>query len=159
VKTAELEGAALDYWVARAEGYRFWLEQRGDYRLAVKQKPGAREPYKSHQQWETHKQRYIEITEFKQLEVGFFGEGIPKFSTDWASGGPLIQREHIWLSDESDEEDSGDAPVWIASMPPHVDFNNGRDLVQEGPTPLIAAMRAFVASKFGDEVEDIKDPT
>lgn len=145
MKTAELEGVALDYWVARAEGYRFWLEQRGEYRLAIKQKPGEREPYRRHQRWETEKQRYIEVTEFKQLKDGFFGEGIPKFSSDWASGGPLIEREGICtVRDDA-------ASPWGAGIP-GIAF-------ADGPTPLMAAMRAYVASKFGDEVEDIKEPS
>jgi len=29
----------------------------------------------------------------------------------------------------------------------------------EGPTPLIAAMRAFVASRFGEEIEMPSPPT
>lgn len=62
-------------------------------------------------------------------------------STDWLNGGPIIERERIWLSDDNQE--------WIASCRPHID-----DAIHSGPTPLIAAMRAYVASKFGDTVED-----
>ena len=70
-------------------------------------------------------------------------------STDWAQGGPLIEREkigiqrciraceyHGWLAlkDEPFHDRSGEDEVW-------------------GETPLIAAMRCYVSSKLGDEVE------
>jgi hypothetical protein len=57
-------------------------------------------------------------------------------STNWAQGGPIIEREGI------DIYQSG---VWIAEM----DCKH----TTEGPTPLIAAMRCYVASKLGDEVD------
>jgi len=62
-------------------------------------------------------------------------------STDWAQGGPLIEKHGIWLSDDNDESPE----KWIASV--------GGVHMQTGPTPLIAAMRALVAAKLGDEIE------
>ena len=59
------------------------------------------------------------------------------YSTDWAQGGPIIEREKITL--ESTGED------WMAYIRHDKEFF--------GPTPLIAAMRCYVASKLGDEVE------
>lgn len=68
-------------------------------------------------------------------------------STNWAVGGPIIERERI--STRSDDETLYGQPQnqWLAEHP---------DLgyAVEGPTHLIAAMRAYVASKFGDEVPD-----
>ena len=58
-------------------------------------------------------------------------------STDWAQGGPIIERERICLIDQG-----GD--YWQALWGWKEAF---------GPTPLIAAMRCYVASKLGDEVE------
>ena len=61
-------------------------------------------------------------------------------STDWAQGGEIIERESICIG-------SGmDAPTWYANkgLCKHHQF---------GPTPLIAAMRCYVASKLGDEIE------
>jgi hypothetical protein len=58
-------------------------------------------------------------------------------STDWAQGGPIIEREGIALYLYGDAE-------WNAHA--------GRK-ESIGPTPLIAAMRCYVASKLGDEVE------
>ena len=59
-------------------------------------------------------------------------------STNWAQGGPIIERETISL-DYAQEED------WAAKTPAYQ--------WAYGTTPLIAAMRCYVASKLGDEVE------
>lgn len=81
----------------------------------------------------------------------------PHYSTDWAQGGPIIEREGInveydgdWVYDPAnqapdDEPDNGDR--WLAAP-----WNNGT-LGQYGPTPLVAAMRCYVASKLGETVE------
>lgn len=61
----------------------------------------------------------------------------PEYSTDWAHGGPIIEQQGIALYLYGDYQ-------WNA----HV---GGRESV--GPTPLIAAMRCFVASHLGDEIE------
>ena len=62
--------------------------------------------------------------------------------TLWSQGGPIIEREGIstWVFDDV---------IWKAQNP----FASGVDQVFEGPTPLIAAMRCFIASKLGDEVD------
>ena len=66
-------------------------------------------------------------------------------STDWAQGGPIIEREGMQLQLE-------DIAEWHATM--WWDDEDGqREIVTRGPTPLIAAMRCYVASKLGDEVE------
>lgn len=58
---------------------------------------------------------------------------------DWSQGGPIIERERITLRCYTDA-------LWDASI--------GRlDYVSDGPTPLIAAMRCYVAFKLGDTVE------
>jgi hypothetical protein len=62
------------------------------------------------------------------------------YSTSWAQGGPIIERERIELVDDS--------PGWLA----RIDLW-AREIVVGGPTPLIAAMRCFVASKLGEEVD------
>ena len=66
-----------------------------------------------------------------------------RYSTDWAQGGPIIERERILIQPEIGKEGCGNA--WNAiSM---------QDTEDYGPTPLIAAMRCYVAYKLGDEVE------
>jgi len=71
------------------------------------------------------------------------GEYAP--SDDWAQGGPIIEREFIELTTTN----RSNAEIWEAIFP-----GRGEDaVVQYAPTPLIAAMRCYVASKLGDEVE------
>jgi hypothetical protein len=74
---------------------------------------------------------------------------VPEYSTNWAQGGPIIERERIaiWWA-KWDDIDSA-LPVWSA-----VRFNEDD---YYGPTPLIAAMRCYVASKLGEEVEVPKE--
>ena len=59
-------------------------------------------------------------------------------STDWSQGGPIIERERMHVQPAV-------GGIWQASLV------FGKQLF--GPTPLIAAMRCYVASKLGDEVE------
>ena len=77
-----------------------------------------------------------------QPHYGISGSSEPfNPSIDWAQGGPIIEREGILL------DQYHDFPNWAASCPPKSGFN------RFGPTPLIAAMRCYVASKLGDTVE------
>ena len=79
------------------------------------------------------------------------------YSTDWAQGGPIIEREGINTSvDYQDDALSLDmvqigwkANLWNNSVPGTSGFLQWA----YGPTPLIAAMRCYVASKLGDEVD------
>lgn len=61
-------------------------------------------------------------------------------STDWYQGGPIIEREQIatqfWTSEGE----------WEALI-------KGGFFASRGPSPLIAAMRCYVTSKLGEEVE------
>lgn len=66
----------------------------------------------------------------------------PMFSTDWSQGGPIIEREQLNLSCLGNNK----WEVW-----PNYGMND--TTYCKGPTPLIAAMRCYVASKLGDEVE------
>jgi hypothetical protein len=65
-------------------------------------------------------------------------------STDWAQGGPIIEREEISISREF-------TSAWAAwaSAP----IRDEAEAFGYGPTPLIAAMHCYVQSKLGDEVE------
>ena len=74
-------------------------------------------------------------------DVRFRGAYARKYSTDWAQGGPIIEREKISVWARDDE--------WAAES--FVPNQQGLECV--GPTPLIAAMRCYVASKLGDEIE------
>jgi hypothetical protein len=70
------------------------------------------------------------------------GEDRDFYSTDWAQGGPIIEREGIAVGKSWES--------WKA----FTDTSTG-----EGPTPLIAAMRCYVASKLGDTVNIPKELT
>jgi hypothetical protein len=73
--------------------------------------------------------------------VGWEPEGEDRdfYSTDWAQGGPIIEREGISIRQVLTD-------FWAAEV-------EAGDYEHDGPTPLIAAMRCYVASKLGDEIE------
>lgn len=67
-------------------------------------------------------------------------------STNWEQGGPIIERIEgllfkSWL--ESKSETKCEAHI----------HNYDGDWVAFGPTPLVAALRCYVTSKLGDEVQ------
>ena len=66
------------------------------------------------------------------------------YSTRWNAGGPILDREGIWTRTIDEGEDDPSCK-WRAVLPYRT--------VEVGPTPLIAAMRCYVASKLGDDVE------
>lgn len=63
--------------------------------------------------------------------------GIFNPSTDWSQGGPIIEREMIDLQCLPTKQGEF---IW-------------RTACADGTTPLIAAMRCYVASKMGDVIE------
>ena len=65
-----------------------------------------------------------------------------RYSTNWSQGGPIIEREQLALDYAGNNE-------WLSWD------SYGESIL--GPTPLIAAMRCYVASKLGDEVEIPKE--
>lgn len=80
-------------------------------------------------------------------EVGF----MYRPSTDWSQGGPIIERERISVR----RSDGQWVAEWWAdnsgmAKSPAQRFVHNRFMA--GTTPLIAAMRCFVASKLGEDV-------
>ena len=68
-------------------------------------------------------------------------------SIRWAQGGEIIEREKIgvwWATHYVDDEGQEYGNHWYAET--------AEGFVGDGSTPLIAAMRCYVASKFGDKV-------
>ena len=96
MRTLELTGAALDWAVAKAEGYTG---------VALESRTG---------EWYTP-------------------------SSDWAQGGPIIEREGISIRQVLTD-------FWAAEV-------DAGEYEHDGPTPLIAAMRCYVESKLGHEIE------
>jgi hypothetical protein len=66
-------------------------------------------------------------------------------SENWADGGPIIERE--WLDVTPWPNESDEDMRWQCKQ------HDSIDCVAFGPTPLVAAMRCYVASKLGNEVE------
>lgn len=67
---------------------------------------------------------------------------------DWSQGGPIIEREGIgfFRAPTPGNPEYGEE-LWVAS-------DAQDEYTQRGKTPLIAAMRAYVAAKFGEELPD-----
>jgi hypothetical protein len=63
----------------------------------------------------------------------------------WEHGGPIIERERIATGFDGFDDIDSALPIWSACK--YVGGVEGY-----GSAPLIAAMRCYVASKLGDEV-------
>ena len=59
------------------------------------------------------------------------------YSTNWAQGGPIIEREGITIFQTGRD--------WMGYI--------RHDTESFAPTPLIAAMRCYVTSKLGDDID------
>lgn len=72
-------------------------------------------------------------------------------STDWSQGGPIIEREigNLWKDNKLSDSDPD---LWTAASYRKTEYGTSV-AYQGGPTPLIAAMRCYVASKLGATVE------
>jgi hypothetical protein len=126
MKTSELTGAALDWAVAKCDGPNSMAScyYDEDVPLCLEEWPESL--------WEP--------------------------STNWAQGGPIIERESIFVLRE--QSDFKGRRLWAATSGANkaVGLNEDsiklyRDDFYFGPTPLIAAMRCYVASKLGDIVK------
>ena len=94
--------------------------------------------------WAVATCKYDELAA-KNIQYPEYAKHYPKVSpsTNWAQGGPIIERECIEVSCI---HTTGWTPnTWNARHPLRQRAN--------GPTPLIAAMRCYVASKLGEIVE------
>ena len=85
------------------------------------------------------------------------------FSTQWEHGGPIIERENITVRPifRAERTEHGSDIYrhdgWAAHIEPNAFWVTPQPF--SGPTPLIAAMRCYVASKLGDEVDTPKELT
>ena len=70
-------------------------------------------------------------------------------STDWAQGGPIIEIMGMGITrtNKTNEE------PWAACVAQYP----SADIYLHGATPLIAAMRCYVAYRWGDEVDVPKE--
>lgn len=120
MKVCDLSGALLDYWVLRAEG---WVDDRlRDMQM-------------------TRNGEYCIAGAAPKHAVN--GHCWRSPSTDWAVGGPLIERNGIQILFRISNGD------WIAKcMLGEFDYSGSESM-------LTAAMRAFVRNRFGDEAPDV----
>ena len=126
---SELEGALLDAAVANSEGLRFAISR------TMPDKPG---PYRC---------RILSSAE------------VFAPSSDWAHGGPIIEREKIALQFYGSHwgampHDTAGCEVPDLDDRKHAEMSNGWcPVMAVGNTALVAAMRALVRMRLGDEVE------
>jgi hypothetical protein len=118
LKTNELTGAALDWAVAKCVGMRVYVGHN-------------------------HTMTGPEISDAELVDMDVDGNTRYAPSTDWAQGGPIIEREGIDLYHQRQSDLS---VAWVAT-------GDSGESEHIAPTPLIATMRCFVASKLGDEVD------
>jgi len=72
-------------------------------------------------------------------------------SYNWAQGGPIIEREKLCVGHRHQAD-----PEYCPINDPATNCwarTTAGGYLSHGPTPLIAAMRCYVASKLGNEVE------
>jgi hypothetical protein len=93
--------------------------------------------------WAVARSENLRDADSMQAPLIFF-EG--NYSKEWDLAGPIIERERIDVWFEKFDADDAGLPIWGASI-----YDSRKMLY--GHTPLIAAMRCYVASKLGDEVE------
>ena len=132
MKTSELTDIALDWAVSVAEGdkvYRPRLGRPADWDKEAYLKDG------SDDRW---------VVRVENPKVAHFVDWTYNPSGDWMQGGPIIERESI---NTRYDPDCNKAQAWEASD--DIDFFEA----MYGPTPLIAAMRCYVASMLGDDIE------
>lgn len=94
------------------------------------------------------------------VPMNIYGNLIPefihKYSTDWEAGGPIKEREGI-NDFRYNKIDPNEPDRWCAhKVVPRPNMEGSTNMVAialDGPTPLIAAMRGYVASKLGDVVK------
>jgi hypothetical protein len=103
--------------------------------------------------WAVAKCEEVEyMAEAYEQEIPFFyREEATRYSTNWSQGGPIIEREGITAIHFGDD--------WQDDWQARRGDGHWQGELVGGPTPLIAAMRCYVASKLGDEVEIPKEIT
>lgn len=92
----------------------------------------------------TEENSWTTIEIFKAARAG----GLYWYSTDWSQGGPIIERQEIGLRRNAP---CSQGREWEAS--PSITAKGAGGKWGYGPIPLVAAMRCYVASRLGDEVD------
>ena len=128
VKTETLKGAALDWAVAKAEGVRTYTA-----------------PYQ-------HTTTGLCVLDADLVDMETDGPQELRYSRDWSQGGPIIEREGIEIlcnvtDREAERFAEGTHADWFACL------KTRKASHWHGQTPLVAAIRCYVASRLGEEVD------
>ena len=135
MKTSELIGPALDWAVAKALDLPVVMLHDLMWKVA------AENNYKGDLAWHFEARKNEPwITTGHGIE----GSPLPGYGADWSHGGPIVEREIDQISRYETY------PDYRADRFATDDYEDCHAI---GPTMLIAAMRCYVASKLGDEVE------
>lgn len=147
MRTSELTGVALDWAVAKCEGTLGMRPSRCFDCRYHEERAGRDEAiYYCHHPKSEH-----------DTDIGW-GDAISpdygvhpqcpitnltpeRYSSNWSQGGPIIEREKLILGYIGE--------LWECRYFDEGKFRN----CEYGPTPLIAAMRCYAASKLGGEVD------
>lgn len=147
-QTSALTGMMLDFACAQFDSHCEGLtwEFRGDHYVGLHSEDG--EP--SHVVTiitEAPFARMLEICREYKLQHQL----VYSPSTNWAQGGPIFEREKLCVGTKHQCD-----PEYVPLIDPSVSSwarTTAGGYLSYGPTPLIAAMRAFVASKVGDSID------
>lgn len=139
IKTSELEGAALDWAVATCEC------------LPIRHDPMNFGPaFAEGGFWVWDERGPIGKRDYRLIGRQYSP------SNNWSQGGPIIEQEGINLF-KHNKLDVNEPDKWCGhKVVPRPNMEGGFNMTAiapDGPTPLIAAMRCYVASKLGDEVD------
>ena len=158
IKTSELTGPALDWAVAKCEGRLEYkpgrcFDCRFHEERAVQDgsEHYCHHPIRRVQDWSHW---YSDEARFSTSDTTHPRCPYPypePYSTGWAQGGPIIERGRLTVGPVS-KKDAKEVEEWQAYSGWNWDVCEPL-FEGEGLTPLIAAMRCYVASKLGDEVE------
>lgn len=151
MKVAELKGAELDYWVAKAEGERACIRR---VRLVVQHEDGSDADVLA-DGMQCLRPMFSEQHKPEDEWRGGFHLG---YSCKWEIGGKIIDRDRISIRQctlnpphgkviIASMEERGAQSVAGETLPPGAGW-------WAGSTPLEAAMRCKVASVYGVEVPD-----
>lgn len=127
MKISELDSSRLDFWVARAEGWTRFQLDHGEWQWRSPPKAAGEE-------WEIEASEHFSPT------------------SDWGDAGPTIENEGICIVKLG-------AKRWAAYLRGRNGYSGSgyidtrtRQPDGIGHSAMVAAMRAFVFSKFGPEV-------
>lgn len=89
-------GREMDALISEQMGYKAYKETRGEFILAVMQRPGSREPWECRQTPDP--ERYTQISCIEAARLGFFGSGFPDYSTDISAAWEVVKhmKEQGW---------------------------------------------------------------